>query len=102
MLFFFFCIYLFIFLYKYIWTQEIPATTPYIFLGVFNLKKAEATSAARLIASRRPRKECKQRSESLRRGYKIWSAKRKLNYEDRCKENESPPKRALRHQGHLR
>ena len=100
--FFFFCIYLFIFLYKYIWTQEIPATTPYIFLGVFNLKKAEATSAARLIASRRPRKECKQRSESLRRGYKIWSAKRKLNYEDRCKENESPPKRVLRHQGHLR
>ena len=79
------------------WTLEIPATTPYIFLGVFNLKKAEATSAARLVASRRPRKECKEQSESLRRGYKIWSAKRKLIYEDRGKENESPPKRALRH-----
>ena len=100
---FFFFLHLFIHFFVQIYMDSRNSSNNTLYISRhFNLKKAEATSAARLIASRRPRKECKQRSESLRRGYKIWSAKRKLNYEDRCKENESPPKRALRHQGHLR
>lgn len=35
-------------------------------------------------------------AQALQKGYKIWTAKRKLSYEDCCEESEPPPKRALR------
>ena len=38
----------------------------------------------------------KTTGESLSEGYKIWSAKQKLNYEDGCEEKEPPTKRALK------
>ena len=39
--------------------------------------------------------EKKTGAQALRKGYKIWTAKRKFSYEDCCEESEPPPKRAI-------
>ena len=58
------------------------------------LKKADTTPAFRHFEKNS--KIEKTTGDSLSKGYKIWSAKRKLNYEDGCEEKEPPKKRALK------